>query len=61
MSALVVTQLRKRVTLRSSIGAGCYAITRLRASRVCMCAGMQAGACVRACMCVRVLRNCVIA
>ena len=36
-----------------------YAVTRH--PRVCMCAGMQAGACVRACMCVRVQRNRVIA
>jgi hypothetical protein len=32
-----------------------YAVTRL--THMCMCAGMQAGACVRACMCVRVQRN----
>lgn len=36
-----------------------YAVTRL--PRVGMRTGMQAGACVRACMCVRVVRNRVTA
>lgn len=54
MSARGVTRLRERVTHKPSAGAGSYAITRLRASRVCVCAQAcrRARVCVHACVCV---------
>lgn len=54
MSARGVTRLRERVTHKPSTGAGSYAITRLRASRVCVCAQAcrRARVCVHACVCV---------
>lgn len=54
MSARAVTRLRKCVTRKPSTGAESYTITRLRATRVCVCvqACRRARVCVHACVCV---------
>ena len=54
-----VTQVRNAETQHWRGELRDYAVTHH--THLCMCAGMQAGACVRACMCVRVQRNHVTA